>query len=222
MRLLLLWLLLVPLRVVAQEKEPGQIPERQPFTLKIAPAALINVIQQAVFLQTDIPLSRRWGLDMGAGVVLNSFSFATFKGESYRGVKLKPALKYYTKPSFMGNGYASLVLKYNNIYSDRYVNVIRQGSQYTEWLKQRRNIITYGVALQIGAQDYFGKDKRWVIESFIGLGVRYQHITRRALPPDTEFVSESGLFNFERQPGNYRVPDFMMGVYLGRVLGKSK
>lgn len=215
MRMLLFGLLLLPLSGIAQEKEPQQKQERPPYTIKIAPAALLNFIQQAVIVQADIPLSARWGLDMGAGVVLNSLSFATFQGESYKGLKLRPAVKYYMKGAGTTSGYVSFILKYNNLYSDRYVNTIRQGSQYTEWLKQRRHIVTYGVSLQFGTQEFFGKRKRWFIEPFIGAGIRYQHITRNALPGDAEFVSERGFINFERDPGNYTLPDFMMGVYLG-------
>ena len=218
MRVLLFWLLWLPLQGFAQEKAPEQKRERPSYTLKIAPGALLNFFQQALVIQADIPLSPRWGIDMGAGFVFNSVSFASFKDESYRGLKLRPSLKYYTKQSGLENNYVGLMLKYNNLSSDRYVNVIRQGGQYTEWMLQRRHFITYGVSIQLGTQEYFGKRQRCMIEPFFALGVRYLKISRDALPPDAELIPERNFFDFERQPGNYRVPDLTLGFYLGGVL----
>lgn len=220
MRTLLLWVMLLPIPGFAQENTFVQKPERPSFTLKIAPLELINFFQQAVLLRADIPVSPRWGIDMGIGMVVNSLSLAPFKGESYRGIKVQPSIKYYIKQFDSGdNSYISLVYKYNNIYNDRYIQMSRQGGQYAEWTLQRRHRVVQGIALRFGVQQYMGQRKRWIIEPYIGLGARQMRITDDGLPPDAELLTQGRLFNLDQPPGIYNTPDFMMGIYLGWRLG---
>ena len=218
MRILLFWLLLLPLPGIAQEKKWA----RPPYTLKIAPVALINPVQQSVALQADIPFSARWGLDMGIGAVFHSAPLAANIGESYWGLKLRPAIKYYIEQTRWGNNSLSLVLKYNYIINDRYLNVIRQGGQYAEWRLQRRQYVTGGISLLFTSQDYIGKNKRFFIEPFMGFGYRRIQVTYLGLPPDAEILPERGVFILDRAPGNYNAPDLMIGFCLGVRMGRNE
>lgn len=220
MRALLFWGLLFPFSVFAQSDDSAQKPERPPFTLKMAPLELINFFQQAVTVRADVPFSPHWGVDVGIGLIFNSSSLATYKDESYVGIKVQPALKYYFRQLSSGDhSYLSVVYKYNNIHNDRYVNVRRQGGQYDEWMLQRRHRVVQGVALRFGVQQYLGQRKKWMIEPFIGLGVRQMRVTDDDLPPDAEALEEGRFFSLDRPPGIYKTPDFMAGFYLGLAWG---
>lgn len=211
----ILGLLLLSLNGFSQENTPAPARERPPFTLGILPLALINPVQQSVSVQADIPLSSRWGVQAGIGWVFNSSSFAMHKGETYTGLKLKPAVKYYMKRSASGNSYISLVYKYNDLYNKNYINLLRQGGQYTEWSLQRKHIVTHGLSLQLGAQEYFGKNKKWMIEPFLGFGLRQIRVAYDALPPDAELLEVERFFSIERTEGLYKLPDLVIGISLG-------
>jgi len=218
MRALIFGLLLLPLQGFSQENTPAQAKERPPFTLGIAPLALINPVQQSVAIRADIPISARWGVQAGIGWVFNSTSFATYKGETYTGLKLKPTLKYYLKCSDSGNSYISLVYKFNDLYNKKYINIVRQGGQYSEWSLQRKHIVTHGLSLQLGAQQYLGKRRKWMIEPNVGFGLRKVRVAYDALPPDAELLEVERFFSIERTAGLYTLPDLMIGISLGLVL----
>jgi len=221
MRVLLLWSLLLPLSGFTQSDTSKQSIRRAPYTLKITPLDLINPFQQAVNVQSDIPLTPRWGIDLGVGFVMNTRSFTQYRGESYRGLKLKPILKYYTGRASSKGGYIGLVLKYNYIHNKRHIKVLRQGGQYSEWLLERKKIVILGAGVRYGHQYYFGKRKRGVIEPFIGLGIRQVQVSQYALPPDAELLLATDWFTFDRQPGIYTTPDLMLGFSIGWVLNTS-
>ncbi len=218
MRVLLLCLLLLPLSGFSQSDTSKLALRRTPYTLKITPLDLINPFQQTINVQADIPLAHRWGIDLGMGFVANSWSFAQYKGESYRGLKLKPILKYYTGNAYPNGGYLGLVLKYNYIHNERYINVLRQGGQYAEWLMERNKFVVWGAGVRYGWQYYIGKRKRAVFDAFIGIGIRQVKVSEYALPPDAELLLTEEWFSFNRSPGIYTTPDLMLGFAIGWVL----
>ncbi len=214
MRATLFWLLMLPLSCFAQKNAGEQ--KRPPYVVKTTPLNLINPFQQSVDVSADIPLSSRWGLEMGIGLVLDSWSWAPHKGETYKGLKLKPAIKYYTQLLTGGNNdYISLAFKYNNIQNSRYVNVTRQGGQYTEWMFQRKHLLTWGAAFRMGSQLYLGNRKRWMIEPFVGAGIRQLRVSQHDLPLDAELLVEERIFNLDRPSGIYTTPDISLGFCFG-------
>ncbi len=218
MRALIFGLLLLPLHGFSQENTPAPAQERPPYTLGISPLALINPAHQSVSMQADIPLSSRWGVQAGIGWVFNSSSFASHKGETYTGLKLKPMLKYYLKRSDSGNSYIGLVYKFNDLYNKKYINILRQGGQYSEWSLQRKHIVTHGLSMQLGAQEYLGKRRKWMIEPYLGFGLRKLRVAYDALPPDAELLEVEGFINIQRTEGVYTLPDMMIGISLGLCL----
>lgn len=222
MRHLLVCLLLFPMTVFAQENKDARPPIRPPFTLKISPLGLINPIQQSFVVQADIPVYGRWGLDLGVGPVLNSLTYASKTGESYKGIRIQPAIKYYLKSQPGNYTYLSLSFKLYDISTNQYVQLLRQGGQYTEWISLHTRVETRGVSLQFGAQEYIGARKRWLIEPYIGIGIRQRTFTTKALPSDAELVNDQGIFELARKSGTYNGLDAMAGVRLGWVLGKRR
>ena len=215
MRALILVLLLLPLQGFSQENTPGKAQKRPPYTLGIAPLALINPVQQSVSVQADLPITARWGIVIGLGWVFNSSALAPQKGETFTGLKFKPSVKYYMRRSESGNSYISLVYKYNDLYNRHFINVLRQGGQYSEWGLQRKHLVTHGVAIQLGGQEYYGRRKRVIFEPFLGFGLRRLRIAYDALPPDAEILEVQRLLSVERRAGFYNLPDLMIGISLG-------
>lgn len=222
MRAVVFWALLVPITGTAQQDAPQQAPVRPPFTLKTVPTNFINPVQQSIDVLADLPVSARWGIELGFGAVVNSLSLAPFDGETHRGLKLKPAVKYYFKPSATGHNYLALAFKYKDLRNSRHINVLRQGGQYSEWMFQRRLMETWGVGLRAGRQEYLGKHKRWLIEPYLGLGIRQLRISNKALPPDAMLLDDRRLFSTVRLPGIYTTPDVLMGCFLGWRIGSVR
>lgn len=215
MRLIFLWVIWIPVFGFAQGNARDSTSGPLPFTLKITPLNLINPVQQSIDVLSDIPIAKQWAIEMGISRVVNSLVFAPYKDETYKGFKIKPALKYYFKRNAWGDDYFALAFKYNNIYNNRNVEVFRQGIQYREWLFQQRHLESWGAALRFGTQQYFGKHKRWFIEPYVGLGVVSIHVSQKALPPDAEIVNKVRVFNTNLVPGIYTTGDFLMGFSLG-------
>lgn len=218
MRVIALFFMIGPFLAYAQEPASAPSTPRLPYTLKSTPLNWLNPLQQSLGLLADLPLSRRWSAEVGVDWVLESESFATYAGEKYRGYKLKPAIKYYTRFKGRNHYYICLALKYGNIQNQQYINLLRQGGQYTEWVLQHRRFETWGFAFRYGNLHYMGKRRRLMIEPFIALGVRHLNISRDAIPLDAEVVPERVFISLERQPGIYNVGDFLMGFHFGWVL----
>ncbi len=222
MRTVLFCLLWLPVLAWGQENVPYPDPKRLPFTLKIAPFNLVNPYKQSVDVHADLPFSRRWGIDLGIGVVVNSDVFAAKKEETYRGLKVQPAVKYYLQRSDRRYNYLSFVFKYIDVNNDRFATISRQGDQYAEWILHRKRLVTQGFAVRFGSQHYLGRSRRFFLEPYVGLGWRKLRITDGALPPDTGSLGGDGTFFFQRRPGVYETADFMAGFYVGWTIGKSR
>ena len=208
MRVFFVWLLF-PMLGFGQAKLP--------LVFKTSPLGFVNPFQQTVELLTDIPIATHWGLELGAVWVTNSLVFAQFKGEMYRGLKLKPAIKYYFERTDGVGSYLAFALKYHQIHNDRYKQEWRQGGQYTEWALRRRSVVAWGASVKFGTQQYLDNKKRWIIEPFMGFGVRRKVITQEASPPDAEQFDTRAFFSILKQPGTYLGGDLLVGIYFGYV-----
>lgn len=217
MRWILVCFWLTPFLAVAQENAPAG---RPPFTLKLAPLNLLNPLQQSFDLRADLPFARRWALEAGLGYIFASAPFALYKGESYQGFKARPVLKFYASHTRERDFYVGLTTRYHGIWNKRLVNTLRQGGLYTEWMTERRYLSVWGAALCVGSQHYFGKQKNWVVESFLGFGWRQMSISRGDLPEDALilFDGNGGFFWQSNDQGRYDTPDLMLGFCIGRRL----
>lgn len=204
----------MPILAQAQDALP-------PLTLKLAPLNLLNPVQQSFDLRADFPLARRWALEAGVGYIFASVPFAQYEGESYQGFKLRPVLKFYANRSENKDFYVALAMRYHGVRHIGHVNTLRQGGLYTEWLSERRYLSVWGAAVCVGSQHYFGKDKKWVIESYLGFGWRQMSVSAGNLPADAEILfsgSTGGFFWQDSDAGLYDTPDLILGMSIGRRL----
>src|SRR5690349_17259796 len=211
--------LLVLTSATAQEtetaKKTGTFP---PVVLKIAPVNLINSVQQSVDLLADIPFHKNWALEAGVGLMFSSTSFAETQGESYRGIKWKPAIKYYYDRSSWSDDYVALAFKYNDINNHLWQNLSRQGGQFFEERLMDKKIRVFGVALRWGSQLFIGKRKNWIVEPSVAIGMRRLTVRYTNFPADAENVDFQRFFTVDRSPGVYYLGDFMLGLYVGYVI----
>ncbi len=216
----IIFCLLLPLAVMAQDSTRVTAPVRTPATLKIAPLNLLNPIQLSVDLVGEFPFANRWAAELGVDWIVGSPSVARYESERYQGIGLKPAIKRYFNRTASQNTYIALVFKYKNIYHDRFNNVIRQGGQYSEWLLLRKHRVTWGAAFRIGGQSYLGKQKRVVFETSMAFGIRQINVSKYNLPDDAGSIEGRRIFNFDRPPGIYTTADLMFGMAIGWVLNR--
>ncbi len=214
MRALLFCFALSPCVALAQESSGKPALKPLPFTLKTAPLNLINGVQISADLLADIPINPIWAIEIGIGVLLDSETYAKYAGETYRGVKVKPTVKYFIDRTGDEDLYIGLALKYNYIQNERYLRMFRQGQQYLETSLQQRRVQTFGAAFRVGAQWYSGKRDRFVFDPSMSFGFRHSQVAYPKLPPDAEPTTLSG-WNLARVPGQRWTLDVMLGLSIG-------
>lgn len=177
--------------------------------------ALINPAKPAATMAMDIRLAPRFSADAGVGYFLDSPVFADEKGESYRGLRLRAGGKYYYRLTRHGAFHIGVEGKYHAVNNWINRNALRQGGQYQEILKVRREVRTVGLAARAGALFFGARNRRLIVEPYIGLGWAV-HRVRFSPPPDAELLEETaGFFSFEYLEGVTALPDLLFGIHLG-------
>lgn len=187
------------------------------LTLKTNVSALLNPFKQACGFATDLRLSHRTSIDLGAGAFLNSATFANNKGETYRGLRLRAGVKYYLKQGRRYGFHVGLEGKYHDITNRTIREAFRQGQQYTELLPVERKIRTQGLGARAGWQFYLGRRGWLLVEPYAGFGVLFNTVERK-LPADAELVLREEIFSLEFEPGKSSFPDLLLGVHVGVAL----
>lgn len=216
MRILLFLCCLMPILIWSQESkvDPSfQIPK---VSVRTNMLTLINIFQQSYGVGAEVRLARRWSFDVNGGAFFAARPVANNVGESYRGLRLRSTLKYYYYLGEQCSFYAGIEGKYNNINHHSYKNISRQGGQFNEIKLIQRDIIIKGGNLGSGLQWCFGAKRRFVLDTYLGLGMKERNISIQ-LPSDAEKLDifRGGEFNFERQEGVRRVPDLVFNLSLG-------
>jgi|GEM_PF-1754491 len=214
-KLLFFTLLLLP--VVTWSQLAKVIPERPPFTFKLVPGPLLNPVQTSLDVRMDIPVARRWALEAGGGLVLNSGPLAQFKNEYYRGVKIRPAIKFYLQRAEKKDVYLSLVVKNHIIRHAEYRTVTRQGNQYSEWLLLERRLNLWSGLICVGFQNYLGSNQRFLLETYFGVGRRRLSVSEAEIPADAT-IFDNRNFNWlwqQNNPGVSFRPDIALSFCIG-------
>lgn len=214
-KLLFFTLLLLP--VVTWSQPATVIPERPPFTFKLVPGPLLNPVQTSLDVRMDIPVARRWALEAGGGLVLNSGPLAQFKNEYYRGVKIRPAIKFYLQRAEKKDVYLSLVVKNHIIRHAEYRTVTRQGNQYSEWLLLERRLNLWSGLICVGFQNYLGSNQRFLLETYFGVGRRRLSVSEAEIPADANIFDNrdfSWLWQ-QNNPGVSFRPDIALSFCIG-------
>lgn len=217
MRAIILLLLFTQIGLLAQPATTSDALQIPQLTFKVNIAPLLIPFKQAAAFATDIRLAPRWSIDLGAGAFFNSTVFASTEGESYTGLRTRAGVKRHFSSVEQTTFYAGLEGKYQDIRHRNIMEVFRQGRQYVEWYTVRRNVRTGGVAARVGWQHYMGKNKRLLLDQFVGLGIDFNRV-QFDLPPDAEIAETGGLITLELPEGNSRRASFLLGLHIGFVL----
>ena len=177
----------------------------------------MDMFKQAYSLSTDIRVAPRWSLDLEGGAFFDSRNFAYYKGESYKGLRLRTGGKFILRNSVNQAPYFGLWLKYNQIDHFRYRDILRQGAQYQETYLLERNVESFGLAGRFGFQVYLGKKDQFIFEPYLGAGALF-HNTRYKLPADAELLEFDALFDPTLPLGRTTYPDFFIGIYIGYAI----
>lgn len=207
-------LFLLPVCLSAQTGRDTAAPGIPLLAFKINAIPLLNPFKQAIAVSADLRLAPRFSVNAGAGSFLGSIAFANVEGESYTGLRLRAGVKYFPAVSKTSAFYVGIESKYHDINHLRFRRVFRQGQQYLELMKTKREVKTRGLAFCAGGQFYEGPKKRLLIEPFFGLGVAWHEVTL-PLPPDAELVEEEEFISLEYDPGRSRILDVLLGIHVG-------
>jgi hypothetical protein len=215
MRLLLMLCLFLPAALSGQDSLAR--PDIPRLTIKTNPLTVMNYFKPSASLHLDLRLSRRFGLDLGAGAIFDSSIFADHKGESYRGPRFRAGLKYYHQIEESAAFHVGIAAKYNDVTHMFFRRALRQGGRYEEILLNKRKVKSYGAALQYGVQLYLGDDRRLLLEPYAGFGVSWNKVSI-SLPPDAELLRDRRFFTFEFPEGTSPWFDILLGFHIGYVL----
>ncbi len=222
---LIILLLGLPLCLQAQEEDSTQYKKKDllsdqipRWTLKTNISTAINPYKTAVTLGADLKVSPRISVDLSVGYIPYSYQFVQFSDESYRGGRYRAGLKYYFGMEQARINYMGLEIKYNDVNHWYWRNLRRQGMQFTEWMKLKREIQTWGIATRLGIHWFFGANRQFVLEGYTGLGVARHHV-RINMPADGELALN--LFRdpvrsiFEYPRGWSTTMDLLLGLQFG-------
>ncbi len=190
---------------------------RPPKTLKTNPLEFANPFHHNLLIQADLPFSHRWGADVGLGIITGSSVYAFEEGETFRGIYLRPALKFYIQQDVNWNVYAAAAAKCSWVNNTAIALISRQGGQYLEYIPIDRRRQVLGGQVYFGVQQFMGPKKRFFMEFFVGGGVRRLHLQTNNLPEDGEFTTNEGINLLEPslQNGTLVSPDAVLGFCVG-------
>ncbi len=221
-----LLLLVLPLCLHAQDENRSQhggvLSDEIPrWTLKTNIGTAINPLKTALTLGADIRLSPRMSVDLNVGYIPYSQQFIRFSDESYRGGRYRAGLKYYLNMKHTTMNHVGLELKYNDITHWYWRNLRRQGEQFTEWMKLKREVQTWGVSARFGIHWLFGANRQFLLEGYTGLGIA-RHYVKIGMPADgafqLNFLGTSTRSIFEHPRGWSTGIDVLLGLQLGIAL----
>lgn len=200
---------------------------RPPFTLKLAGLSLLDRVQTAVELRSDIPLGQRWGFEAGFGYIFHSAHYPESE-EYYRGIKIRPGIKYYLRQTEKKGRFLSLNYRLQRIQNQHYTQEVQNEDLI---VPDHRRLSVQGLTLNYGVQHFVGRKKRVVIEPYVGLGYRWMYVGPYTNPNATGFryddvlnsVADFMLSWQDNFPGHYSTIDISVGLNIGwRWTGKQK
>lgn len=197
---------------------PAQSPILPRFTLKTDALALINPVKIAVTLSSDIRVGRRISVDAGLGAIVESTNFAYYKGESYKGLRLRLGGKYWIPLKEALSFHLGLEAKYNDVRHVELLEITRQGFQYSEIYPVKRTVETWGLAVRTGWVVFLGKNNRIFLDFFSGLGFAV-HQVGQTIPKDAEILDTNRfILDFKFPNGRSTTLSLPFGIYFGLTI----
>lgn len=182
-------------------------------TLKYNVAALANIFRSSLFVSSDIYITRNMAVDVGVGWFFGSV-LRQFQEESFNGYRQRIGFKYLFFSDRKVSPYIGAETKFNYIQETRIETLSMSGGQYTELTPLKRNTQTYGIAFRGGAHFIPGKNRRFILDIYTGIGYKYTAV-KMPIPANAELLTFENMVQLEKNPGNYHLPDFLFGINVG-------
>lgn len=219
MRIVLyLFLVLAVGPLTAQDNTPKDRDSPPELVVKMELLQLASPFKQAVGVQMDYRFAPHHRFDMAAGLILDSQLFADEKGESYQGPRVRIGWKFAFVERSRASLYTGLEFGFDDITHRYYDRVQRQGNNYTEHLLLNRHLTSLSGTARFGVMIFLGKDRRFMIEPEIKLGVAQHNVTYRNPNDVVVFEPRTDFFNVQSEAGQSYVVLPSVGFHIGYVL----
>lgn len=219
MRIVLyLFLVLAVGPLTAQDNTPKDRDSPPELVAKLELLQMGSPFKQSVGVQMDYRFAPHHRFDMTVGYILDSQMFADEKGESYQGSRVRMGWKFAFVERRRASLYTGLEFGFDDVTHRYYDRVQRQGNNYTEHLLLNRHLTSLSGTARFGVMIFIGKDRRFMIEPEIKLGVAQHNVTYRGPDDIVVFPPQFSFFNFQSDEGmSYRfLPS--VGFHIGYVL----
>lgn len=219
MRIVLyLFLMLAVSSLTAQDNTSKDSDSPSELVVKMELLQLASPFKQSVGVHMDYRFAPHHRFDMAAGLILDSRIFADEKGESYQGPRVRIGWKFAFVERRRASLYTGLEFGFDDITHRYFDQVQRQGNNYTEYLLVNRHLTSLSGTARFGVMIFLGKNRRFMIEPEIKLGVAQHNVSFRNPDDVVIFEPRTDFFNFQSDEGmSYRfLPS--VGFHIGYVL----
>jgi len=188
------------------------------ITAKLDVTGLINPIKTSTGIVSDFRINQKWSIEGTLGCYFHSSQSSPFKGESYLGLKTGIGFKHWINPVDVRSMYWGVFLGGNYIVNKNFQDINRQ-DQFTQITKVKRTILSSSADVRLGFQWYIGKQKRFIIDYFLGLGI-FAYNVQVKKPIEGELWDEfQEFFNLELPEGNgLKLHGHLLGLNIGYVI----
>ncbi len=179
---------------------------------------LIDPFVPSANIMAEYRLSPHFTVQGEFGVLLPASAGRFIEVQSMRGIRLRPAVRYYTEKSGYSSFFELLGLRRNAYLTARSTFQVQplQGGSFNQLVTFRGRYRKSGLFLNVGSRNRLGKN--WFVEFASGLGVIYRTEHYLDIPIGAEFVDESFLarsFWAPVEPLSEVLPSFMFYVNVG-------
>ncbi len=188
------------------------------LVVKMELLQLVSPFKQSAGIQMDYRFAPYHRFDVTAGLILDSQLFADDKGESYQGPRVRIGWKFAFVERRRASVYTGLEFGFDDILHRYYDRVQRQGNNYTEYFLVNRHLTSLSGTARFGVMIFLGKDRRFMIEPEIKLGVAQHNVTYRNPDDVVVFAPRTDFFNFQSEVGQSYVVLPSVGFHIGYVL----
>lgn len=213
-----LFFCLIAHSLTAQDVSDDRSDSPPELVVKMELLQLVSPFKQSAGIQMDYRFAPHHRFDVTAGLILDSQMFADEKGESYQGPRVRIGWKFAFVERRRASLYTGLEFGFDDITHQYYDRVQRQGNNYTEYLLLNRHLTSLSGTARFGVMIFLGKERRFMIEPEIKLGVAQHNVTYRGPDDIVAFPPQFSFFNFQSDEGmSYRLLP-SVGFHIGYVL----
>ncbi len=163
----------------------------------------------------EYKMNDKWNLQNELGYVTQyAMPGNLYEDKGIEGIRLRNELRnYFSESKYEEVFYWGIELLLMRYIDKREREYSRLDGMYTEMMSPTRRKLVAAGHIKIGCLFPFLTDKLY-LDGYLGLGIRYVHLSMPDLPADTDPV---GSF-LERQPGEYILPGASAGVKIMYII----